>query len=153
MQLLRADERSAEEQLALLRSAPPPIQDKWQIATYLAATLVELERWDEALQELQTHHFLPWEGGRGMRKIWVDALLGRAGAAEETGDLDEALADRELALQYPRNLAVGKSAHPQKEDAARIYLQAAQVAGKLGNSRKHEQYLRLAATDTADEAL
>ncbi len=152
VQLLRANERSAEEQLALLRSAPPSIQDKWQIAKYLAATLVELEHWDEALQELQTHRFLPWEGERDMRKIWVDALLGRAGAAEEAGDLDAALADCELALQYPRNLGVGKSAPPQKEDA-RIYLQAAQVAGKQGNSRKQEQYLRLAATDTADEAL
>ncbi len=154
VQLLRADERSAEERLALLRSAPPLIQDKWQIAKYLAATLVELERWDEALQELQNHHFPPWEGERDVRKIWVAALLGRAGAAEEAGDLDAALADCELALHYPRNLGVGKLAHPQKEDA-RIYLQAAQVAGKLGDLRKQEQYLHIATTETytTDEAL
>ncbi len=152
VQLLSADERSAEERLVLLHSAPSEIQKKWQIAAHAAGILVELEHWDEAVQELQSHSFIPLEGVRGTRQLWVEALLGRAGAAEETGDLDAALADCELALQYPRNLGVGKSAHPQKEDA-RIYLQAAQVAGKQGDSRKQEQYLRLAATDTADEAL
>jgi len=150
VQLLRADERSAEERFTLLRSAPPQIQDKWQMAAYLAATLVELERWDEALQELQTHRFLPWEGARSMRKIWVDALLGRAQVAEGAGNLNAALADCELALQYPRNIGVGKAAQPRED--AQIYVRAADLAAKLGDSRKQEQYLQLAAALTIREA-
>ncbi len=117
--LMQDAQLSAQRRFEMLRSAPAEVQNKWQIAALVARALVELEQWDEALELLEGHSFKPWEGERRMHNIYVDALLGRSRAAMQAGDLEAALADCERALQYPPNLATGRSADREGEGPIR----------------------------------
>lgn len=131
-------EVTAERRLELLRSAPEEIQDKWQVAARIAGVLVELERWDEALAEMQSHSFVPWEGARGMRRLWVAALLGRARELAEAGQFEDALAACWRALEYPRNIGVGRRAEPRGE--AEIWREATRIAGQMGDEDARAEY-------------
>jgi hypothetical protein len=106
--------------------------------------LVGLKRWDEAVDIMRTHKFRPWEGARAMHHWWTEALLGRAQLRREAGDLAGALADYELALTYPRNLGVGRSAHP---DEARIHRLLAETAREAGDFGKWEKHMAIAAEE------
>jgi hypothetical protein len=109
--------------------------------------LVDLSRWDEALELMRTHRFLPWEGARQMHALWARALAGRAAEREQAGDHAAALADYELALTYPRNLGVGRAAYPQE---ARVRWLAAECAAKLGDEAKRRELLESAAEERHD---
>ncbi len=137
--LMREAQFDPRQRLQMLRSAPPEVQDKWQVAAHMARALVELEQWDEALEMLEGHSFKPWEGERRMHNIYVEALLGRSRAAVGAGDLQAALADCERALQYPRNLATGRSAQPTEE--LEVYRQAAEIAARMGDDELERHYL------------
>jgi tetratricopeptide (TPR) repeat protein len=117
--------------LALLQSAPEAVQDKWQVAARMAEALGKVGRFDEALAILRGHRFFPWEGARHMHAVWAQCLSGRAAQHTAEGDHAAALADLEEALTYPRNLGVGKPAHPQD---ARLHWLAAEAAGALAAS-------------------
>ncbi|MGD9494931.1 MAG: DUF5107 domain-containing protein [Armatimonadota bacterium] len=136
--VLEAAQRPPQERLEVLRSAPPAVQDKWQMAARLAGVLVALGRWEEALAELEGHRFIPWEGARGMRALWVEALLGRATALAAAGDFEGALAACWRALEYPRNIGVGRQARPAED--ARIWLAAAEIAGRAGDAQARTDY-------------
>ncbi len=134
----------AEAQLTLLLAAPASVQAKWQIAARMADLRSQLGQYDAALELLNAHHFFPWEGGRHFRSTYTRSLLGRGEQAAAAGQTDRALADFEAAMQYPRNLGVGKVARPQD---ARIYWLAAQAAGKLGDDDRRTRYLTAAAQE------
>lgn len=132
------------ERLELFRSAPEDVQAKWQIAARVAELMVELGLYDGALDTLRAHRFFPWEGARHMRGVYVNALLGRAERSTQRGDHAAALADLEAAMEYPRNLGVGKPARPND---ARINWLAAEEAGKIGEEEKRTRYLTAAAEE------
>lgn len=134
--------KGPEEQLKLLISAPSEVQSKWQIAARIAELLSQLGRHDEALDILRSHQFYPWEGGRHMRTVYVNCLMAKGEAASAAGDHAEALAHFEAAMEYPRNLGVGKLARPQD---ARVYWLAALEAGELGEAAKKDEHLTIAA--------
>ena len=138
----RGDESQAR--LALYENAPDDVQAKWQMASRMADLKVQCKDFDGALELLSAHRYFPWEGATGMRSIYLGALLGRAEAAEAESRTADALADYEAAMQYPRNLGVGKFNHPTD---ARIYLLAADAAAKLGLADKEKQYLMVAAEE------
>ncbi|MGC9320112.1 MAG: hypothetical protein ACP5KN_18920, partial [Armatimonadota bacterium] len=136
--IMEAAEWPPQRRLKLLRSAPERVQDKWQMAARIADVLVALGRWDEALAELETHRFIPWEGARGMRRLWVAALLGRAEELADAGDCEGALEACWRALQYPRNIGVGRRARPA--DEAGIWRRAAEIAQQAGDEDAHAEY-------------
>jgi tetratricopeptide (TPR) repeat protein len=137
---LRASGATAEQRLEALASAP----DRWEIAARRADCLVQLERWDEAVQLMKTHKFKPWEGARQMHALWTRALVGRAERHRKAGDLHAAVANYELALTYPRDLGVGRAACPQE---AKVRWLLAQAAGEAGDSAKRDLHLRAAAEE------
>ena len=141
--LLEDAQRPPQERLELLEAAPDSVRERWQIAARLAAALVALGRWDDALEQLRAHRFIPWEGARGMRDLWVEALLGRAQALAEAGDHEGALASCREALEYPRDLGVGREARPK--DEARIWRAMAAIAERMGDARAQAEYLAQAA--------
>lgn len=141
---LRRAEAGAEERLAALRQAPPEAHDRWEIAALEADCLVILGRWEEALELMGRYTFLPWEGARGMHTLWVLALGGLAEQQRAAGDLPAALASCELALTYPHNLCVGRTAYPEE---ARLHWLAAELARELGQEERREQHLRAAAEE------
>jgi len=136
--VLSASGGGAEPRLAALEAAP----ERWEIAARRTECLVQLKRWDEALEVMRRHKFRPWEGARHMHALWTEALVGRAAARREAGDLEGALADYELALTYPRNLGVGRAAYPQE---AEVHWLAAEVAGELGDDNRRGEHLEAAA--------
>ncbi len=146
---LEEAERPAEERLTLLASAPESVRERWQIAARLAAALVALGRWDEALVQLRGHRFIPWEGARGMRHLWVEALLGRAKALAQAGEHQGALASCREALEYPRNIGVGRRERPT--DDARIWRTMAEIAERMGDAHARAEYLAQAAALEAEE--
>lgn len=130
--------------LALLQSAPEAVQGKWQVAARIAEALGKVGRFDEAIEILRAHRFFPWEGARHMHAVWAQCLVGRAERHAAAGNHAAALADLEDALTYPRNLGVGKPAHPQD---ARLHWLAAEAAGALGDTARREMHLQAAADE------
>lgn len=117
---------SAEERLALAERAP----QHGRIQARRAATLVELGRWDEAIEVLQVMQFDPYEGEQSTRPAYYEAYVGRALQRYQGHDLAGALSDLQAALRYPRNVGVGKSYYAQ--DTKALYW-AGVVAAELGD--------------------
>ena len=124
---------SLGERLELLEKAP----QHGRIKARLSDALVEAERWDEAVDLLQIMQFDPYEGERGTRPAYYEAYMGRGLARYESGDLQGALSDFKMALEYPRNIGVGKSHFAQ--DAKALYW-AGVVAEELGNQEEARRY-------------
>ena len=72
--------------------------------------LVQLGRYDRAVDLLNGHHFHVWEGGGMIHNVYVDAHLLRGEEHFRAKRFNEALRDYEAALQYPANLEVGRPA-------------------------------------------
>lgn len=123
----------AEERLALLERAP----QHGRIQARLAALLVELKRWDRAIEVLSTMQFDPYEGESLTRPAYYQAYIGRGLERYVAGDLHDALSDLERALQYPRNLGVGKSHYAQ--DSKALYW-AGIVAEQLDDPARAKVY-------------
>ena len=134
----------AQARLALYENAPDEVRAKWQMASRMADLKVQTKDYDGALELLAAHRYFPWEGATGTRSIYLGALLGRAEAAVADGRDGDALADYEAALQYPRNLGVGRLTYPSD---APIYMLAADTAGRLRLKDRETQYLTEAAEE------
>jgi len=136
--------RSAQEQLDLLLGAPAAVLSKWQVAARTAEVLVELGMYDDAFALLRAHKFFPWEGALKMRTTYCNALVGKARALAAAGDHAGALRALEAALEYPRNIGVGKPARPQE---ARIHYLASREAAQVGDEAARDRHLRAAADE------
>ena len=123
----------AEERVAMLDAA----SEHGRVQARLAAALVELERWDRAIEVLTAMQFDPYEGERGTRPTYYAAYVGRGLERYASGDLQGSLDDLEAALQYPRNVGVGKSHFAQ--DSKALYW-AGVVAQELGDGIKARRY-------------
>ena len=139
---LVASGATPERRLETFAAAPTEVRSRWEVAARRVECLVRLERWDEALELMQTHKFRPWEGARAMHSLWTQALVARAALRRAAGDAAGAVADYELALTYPRNLGVGRAAYPEE---ARVHWLLAEALGELGEAAKREEHLVAAA--------
>jgi tetratricopeptide (TPR) repeat protein len=70
--------------------------------------LIELGRYDRALELLAGHRFHVWEGGGGVHDMFVDAHLLRGQALLSRSRAEPALEDFRAALAYPENLEVAR---------------------------------------------
>ncbi len=134
----------AETRLEALTAGPDEVTDRWQIAALRIGHLLDLEQWNQALEHLGAHDFLPWEGARMMHAYWTRALVGRAAVARKQGNPSAALADYQLALTYPRNLGVGRAAYPQE---AMVHWLIAELGEELGDEGMRDNHLQAAATE------
>ncbi len=101
----------------LFAAAPEGVLDRDSVRVRRALLLTQEREYDHAVQLLKTHHFNPWEGGVGVREIYVLDYVQKGRRALDDGKpLDAVVAFRE-ALEYPANLGVGKPDKPHDEEA------------------------------------
>jgi tetratricopeptide (TPR) repeat protein len=70
--------------------------------------LVQLGKYQRAVDLLAGHHFHIWEGGGRIHNVYVDAHLLKGCKHFSEGEYAEALKSFEAALEYPENLEVGR---------------------------------------------
>jgi len=147
--VLRDRKASPEDRLAVLDAAPGKVQRRGVMAAEQALACMASGEWHRALTLLQTHTFHRWEMEFRMRRIWVDANLGRGCDRLLKGDHAGARADFEAALDYPRNLRIGKP--PRREDA-RAHWCAALACEALGDEPAATAHLEVAAAESHHHA-
>ena len=99
--------------------------------------LVELGRYDRAIELLGSHHFHVWEGGGAIHGVYVDAYLGRGERRLAEGNSSQALQDFQAALEYPENLEVGKPAAGGRDPEVHYFIGTAlEAMGRRRESRK-----------------
>lgn len=100
--------------------------------------LVQLGKYEKAIELLATHHFHVWEGGGRIHNVYVDAHLLKGHEHFRAGRFVEALRSFSSALEYPKNLEVGRPYSGGR--AAQVYYFIGQVYEAMGEEEKAEKY-------------
>jgi tetratricopeptide (TPR) repeat protein len=95
--------------------------------------LVDLGKYEEALEIMQTEKFMPLEMDQSFHNLYVRALLQRAEERIRAGQVEEAITDYQAALEFPENLGVGK---PTTLNQAQVYYNLGLAHEKLGHFRE-----------------
>ncbi len=106
--------------------------------------LTQLQRYDEAIELMKTHHFRRWEGLGNIHATYVDALLLRAAEKLGAGQFEAALSDYESALEYPANLEVAESYSGGR--SAEVYYLMGEAYSVVNDSAEAKRHYELAAT-------
>jgi tetratricopeptide (TPR) repeat protein len=106
--------------------------------------MVDLGRFEDALKILTAEEFVPLEMDQSFHEVYVHALLQRAQAHLETYQVEEAILDYAKALEFPKNLGVGR---PLTRGNAEIYYRLGCAYEQLGKYRHAIQSWREAATE------
>ena len=96
--------------------------------------LVQLGRYDEALEIAENNYFRQWEGVSKAYSSFVDAHLLRGQEHFNDDRLTDALEDFLAALEYPENMMVAEPYRGGRE--CQVYYFIGTVYDKLGNSKK-----------------
>ncbi len=106
--------------------------------------LVEAGRYDRALELLRGHHFHIWEGGAGIRNLWVEANLLRGRRCLDEKRYMEGLVFFRAATTYPENLELGPPSRGG-ESAKALFLiaRARELSGDRSGARA--SYINAAA--------
>ncbi len=118
-----------EERLELLtamRRLDPPRED---VRKRMLSMMVELGMHEEVLRILAAEEFVPLEMDQSFHRVYVRALLLRAGAHLKADRLEDAAQDYRLALDYPKNHGVGR---PTASTSAEVLYRLGCVYEKLG---------------------
>lgn len=110
-------EKETRKRLELLLSAPEEVRSKTQVVARLAEIYLELGEYDKTIELLMSHTFRPWEGEVRMRNIYYRAYVERGKKLFEEGKYEEAAESFSRALEYPRNIGVGKPYYARDEEA------------------------------------
>ncbi len=136
-----------ESRLDLFLNSPGSIQARGDVAERMIKLHLDLDNHDDAIGLLESRSFSPWEGAYGLRSLYVDAYCSRGCKLYVAGRYAEALSDFERALEYPRNIGIGKPYHPS--DARPLYL-AGVACGALGLDDRARGYFESAAEEVHD---
>jgi len=136
-EVLRATRTSPEIRLAALDDAPWSVQRRGTIAAAQLDACIDLAQWDRALDELRTHTYHRWEGEFGMRGLWVNVNLGLGAERYDRGEHAEALESFQHALEYPKNLRIGR--HARRLDARSHWCVGVgyEAVGDLESAKRH----------------
>jgi tetratricopeptide (TPR) repeat protein len=97
-----------ERRKALIEAIPEELQDNDVIAEMIAAFHTDRQEWDQALAVLSSTHFYPWEVYKGVRRLYVDANIGKGISLCRREKYGQAIACFEKVFEYPRNIGVGE---------------------------------------------
>jgi tetratricopeptide (TPR) repeat protein len=125
------------ERLTLLDAAPESIQRRYLVGAQKTAACLAAGMWDRALSLLRSYTFHRWEMEFRMRRVYVEACLGRGAERFDRGDLSEALEDFLAALEYPPNLRIGRPPRPGDARAHWCAGLAYEALGDAGAARRH----------------
>jgi tetratricopeptide (TPR) repeat protein len=127
-----------EKGVNLLENAPLKVRQVQDIALAYAAMEVDKGNYRKALDVLMSRSFKPWEGGRAVRDIYVNANIGLGDEALARRDYSAAIQAYSDAMKYPQNLGVGSPARVQDERT--LYL-TSEVYAAQGESGKAKELL------------
>jgi tetratricopeptide (TPR) repeat protein len=126
---LYAEQDLAEKRAKLLsrmRKLDPIRED---LRKRIPLVLVDLDRYDEALDIFAEEDFVPLEMDQSFHLLYVRALLMRAETHMAADQITEAIADYELALQFPENHGVGR---PTMSSEAEILYRLGSACEQVG---------------------
>jgi tetratricopeptide (TPR) repeat protein len=103
--------------------------------------LVQLGRYDEALDIAENNYFRQWEGVSKAYSSYVDAHLLRGLNNFNSGKYENALADWLNALKYPENMMVAESYRGGRE--SQVYYFLGTVYEKMGSTKKAKEMWEL----------
>lgn len=96
----------------LFQQAPPKVKADFRVLLQRVHYLVDVGKYDEAMELLQTHTYHPWEGWVAGRVAYLRTLHARADKAMRERRYETAIEDLQRAMEYPENLGVGKPYNP-----------------------------------------
>ncbi len=121
-------------------------RDRSLIALRRAPQLLDMQRYDDALEELTIRTFLAGEGAERITRIfWTEALQGKAIQLMNKGDWQGAEQYLNKALEYPRNLNVGRQVVHASEST--ILYMLGVVAEATGRADQARDYYTRAACE------
>jgi len=106
--------------------------------------LVQLGRYDEALEIAENNYFRQWEGVSKAYNSYVDAHLLRGMNSFNSGNYEKALDDYMNALQYPENMMVAESYRGGRE--SQVYYLLGTVYEKMGKDKKAREMWELSVS-------
>ena len=127
-----------EKRATLLQSAPTAVRQMQDIVVAQAALEVDRGNYRKALELLRSRSFKPWEGGRAIRDVYVNANIGLGDEALARQEYLAALQAYSEAIKYPQNLGVGSPAHVQEE---RTWYLMSEAYAAQGESSKAKELL------------
>src|SRR5262249_47998488 len=104
-----------EKRVTLMESAPTTVKQVQDITLARAALEGDRGNYQNALELLASRSFKPWEGGRAIRDVYVNANIGLGNEALARQKYSAAIQAYSEATKYPQNLGVGSPAHVQEE--------------------------------------
>ncbi len=111
--------------------------------------LVQVGRYDEAIEFLTNHHFHTWEGGGEVHDVYVDAYLLRGLKRAKSKRHQQSLEDYLAAGKYPVNLEVGR---PKNDShAPQVNYLVATAYEALGNVEKAKEFYEKSARQTTSQ--
>ncbi len=139
---LYAETKQHDKRAAMMVAAPEKVRDNFNIALRQAVYNVDVGNYDEALKILRGRTYHPWEGWRGARQAYREALHGRAERVIKQGHYAEAIQDFLAAMEYPKNLGTGRPPNP---NYVKEYYGLARCYKALKNDARAREYLEKAA--------
>ena len=106
--------------------------------------LVQLGRYNEALEVADNNYFRQWEGVSKAYSSYVDAHLLRGWNKFQDGETEEALEDYLAALEYPENMMVAEPYRGGR--SAQVHYFIGTAYEKLGDLEKAKDHYQKAAT-------
>jgi len=127
-----------QERLSLLERNHETVLQRDDALSREIMLLVQLGNYDRASELLATHHFHVWEGGGRIHNVYVDAHLLKGHEHFTAGRFDEALESFSAALEYPKNLEVGRPYSGGR--AAQVYYFIGTVFEAMDDANKAKEY-------------
>ena len=151
--ILAAARIDPEKRLKILQDHHTVIADN-NVADALSREvmlLVQLGRYDQALDIAENNYFRQWEGVSKAYGSYVDAHLFRGISKCQEGRCEEGLTDFLKALEYPENMMVAESYRGGRESQVYYYLGTAYE--KMGNREKAKEMWELSIARRQDPQL
>jgi len=136
--LYETDKKPQRDRLKILVEHHDVVKERDDSYSREILLLVETGDYSRAIELLRNHHFHVWEGGGQIHNVYVDAHIFRGCESFQKKHYDEALLDYLKALEYPKNLEVGRPANGGR--AAQIFYFIGRTYEALGDTEQAKAY-------------
>jgi tetratricopeptide (TPR) repeat protein len=127
-----------EHRLEVYEQLPSEAKARSMVANRHVIQLLDVERYEEAMQELMTREFFRAEHEYGTRYYYVEAVVGLALKDLAAKQYEKAVATLRRGLEYPRNINIGRNGIWPNESMAQYLMGACRDAmGQKAEAREH----------------
>jgi tetratricopeptide (TPR) repeat protein len=150
-QLYEKEGVSVEKRASMLVDNHATVKKRDDALSREALVLLQLGRYDEALEIYEENHFNFWEGVRTVISIFMDANIMRGIQRYNEGDYSGALEDFKMSFAFPPNVDMGKPyAMPRY---AEVYYYTGLALEALGDKKEAQEYFRNSVNENADNSI